>query len=460
MNRDEIKKYLATESAQGILPGLDRIKELCRRLDDPQESLQIIHIAGTNGKGSTGAYLSSILSCVYNKVGWFVSPAVINEKEEILIIKKDSYNSFDFSRKTTELYQSFYLSDEVYEESMTEAIDASEAMVNEGFEKPSAYEIKTAGAFLAFKKEGVDVALVEVGMGGRGDATNIVSKSLLSVITPISMDHMQYLGGSISMIAGEKAGIIKQGGKAVTYQPGVKLESGGGTRADKRKQRIRDRIIATLREEVTVKEAGLFMVDANALSVESMDLNETVFNYKKETYKTRMLGVYQPGNAALAIEAAMRLDIQPDTIKKGIESAVWPARFDVICKDPLTIYDGAHNPDGAMALNKSLKELLPGKKIYGIMGVFKDKAVEEIIRIVLPYLTDVTTVKAPGERGVEAEELKEAFRKINPWVTVEAMGDDVAACVKSVQERAKKDGACVLIFGSLSMAEAVYKSIE
>ena len=257
------------------------------------------------------------------------------------------------------------------------------------------------------------------------------------------------------MIAGEKAGIIKQGGRAVTYQPGVKLESGGGTRADKRKQRIRDRIIATLREEVTVKEAGLFMVDTNALSVESMDLDTTLFTYKKENYKIRMIGTYQPGNAALAIEAATRLEVPADVIKKGIENAVWPARFDVICTDPLTIYDGAHNPDGAMALNKSLKELVPGKKIYGIMGVFKDKAVDEIIRIVLPYLTDVTTVKAPGERGVPADELKEAFRKINPWVTVEAMGDDVAAAVKSVQERAKNDGACVVIFGSLSMARYI-----
>ena len=455
MNREEIKNYLAIESASGIVPGLERIRELCRRLGDPQEDLKIIHIAGTNGKGSTGAYLSSILSCVYNKVGWFVSPAVLDEKEEILIIPKDSYNSDTIANNKAELYRSFYLSDDVYESVMTEVINACEAMAGDGLEKPTVYEMKTAGAFLAFKKEAVDVVLIEVGMGGRSDATNVVSKSLLSVITPISMDHMQYLGGSISMIAGEKAGIIKQGGRAVTYQPGVKLESGGGTRADKRKQRIRDRIIATLREEVTVKEAGLFMVDTNALSVESMDLDTTLFTYKKENYKIRMIGTYQPGNAALAIEVATRLEVPADVIKKGIENAVWPARFDVICTDPLTIYDGAHNPDGAMALNKSLKELVPGKKIYGIMGVFKDKAVDEIIRIVLPYLTDVTTVKAPGERGVPADELKEAFRKINPWVTVEAMGDDVAAAVKSVQERAKKDGACVVIFGSLSMARYI-----
>ena len=456
MNRKEIKDYLAKESASGILPGLDRIRELCRRLGDPQEDLQIIHIAGTNGKGSTGAYLSSILSCVYNKVGWYVSPAVLDEKEEVLIIPKDSYNSDGIQKNKAELYRGFYLADDVYESVMSEVIEAAEAMGTDGLEKPSVYELKTAGAFLAFKKEGVDIALIEVGMGGRGDATNIVSKSLLSVITPISMDHMQYLGGSISMIASEKAGIIKEGGKAVSYQPGVKMESGGGTRADKRKQRIRDRIIATLREEVTAKEAGLFMVDPGALSVEEMSLEGTGFTYKKESYNIRMLGSYQPGNAALAIEAATRLEIAPDIIKKGIENAVWPARFDIICEEPLTIYDGAHNPDGAMALNKSLKELVPGKKIYGIMGVFKDKAVDEIIRIVLPYLTDVTTVKAPGERGVPADELKEAFRKINPWVKVDAMGDDIAAAVKTVQERAKEDGACVVIFGSLSMARDIY----
>lgn len=453
MNRDEIKKYLEIESASGIRPGLDRMRELCRRLGDPQEDLQIIHIAGTNGKGSTGAYLASILSCVYNKVGWYTSPAVIDEKEEILIVKKDSYNSTNNSV----YFPDFYLTDEAYETAMTKVIEASEAMGSEGLEKPTVYEMKTAGAFLAFKNEGVDVAMVEVGMGGRGDATNIVSKSLLSVITPISMDHMQYLGGSISMIAAEKAGIIKESGKVVSYQPGVKLESGGGTRADKRKQRIRDRIIATLREEVTQKEACLFMVDTNALSVDKMDLSGTVFTYKNETYNTRMLGTYQPGNAALAIEAAIRLEVNTDIIKNGIENAVWPARFDIICEDPLTIYDGAHNPDGAMALNKSLKELLPGKKIYGIMGVFKDKAVEEIIRIVLPYLTDVTTVKAPGERGVDAEELKENFRRINPWVKVEAMGDDISAAVEHVQERARQDGAVVLIFGSLSMAKSLVR---
>ena len=456
MNRDEIKKYLDTESVSGIRPGLERIRELCRRLGDPQESLKIIHIAGTNGKGSTGAYLSSILSCVYEKIGWYASPAVVDEKDEIMIIKKDSYNSAKNSKNKAEFYRDFYLSDDVYESVMTEVIKICDAMENEGLEKPTVYEMKTAGAFLALEKEGVDIAIVEVGLGGRSDATNIVSKSLLSVITPISMDHMQFLGGSISMIASEKAGIIKEGGKVVSYQPGIKLESGGGTRADKRKQRIRDRILATLRQEVTEKEAYLYMVDTNALAVEKLELTGTDFIYKNETYRTCMLGSYQPGNAALAIEAATKLEISPDFIKKGIENAVWPARFDVVCTDPITIYDGAHNPDGAMALNKSLKELLPGKKIYGVMGVFKDKAVEEIIRIVLPYLTDVTTVKTPGVRGVEADDLKEAFRKINPWVKVEAMGEDIKAAVKSVQKRAKEDGAVVLIFGSLSLAGEVY----
>ncbi len=444
MNAKEIKNYLAAASASGIRPGLDRMRELCRRLDNPQDEITVIHVAGTNGKGSTSAYLASILSRVYKKVGWYSSPAVFDDRETIRILTPDG---------------SRYLTDEIYESLMTFVIQAAEAMVADGYERPTVYELESAGAFLSFKNEQVDVAIIEVGMGGREDATNVIPRSALSVIAPIGLDHMQFLGGSLYQIAGEKAGIIKKGCPVVAYQPGVRLEMGGGTKEEKRQERLRERIIGRLNSEAEEKETSIRYVNEDALRIDRQELAGTAFTYLGEAYYTKMCGSFQPGNAALAIEAAMALnrdEITAEIIREGIACADWPGRFDIVSEDPLTIFDGAHNTDGVTVLSESIRTLLPGRRIYAVMGVFMDKAVEEMVRQILPLITEVVAVTAPGPRGLDASDLSEVIRRVNPWITVYEGGDDIAGALEKMQKKAAKRGATVLVFGSLSLARAVY----
>ena len=458
MNRLEIRQYLKQASASGIRPGLDRIRELLQRLGNPQDKVDVIHVAGTNGKGSTSAYIASILLRVYGKIGWYSSPAVIDERETVRIIVSGGREEKGLT--TEDLLRGSFLSDTVYEQAMTEVIRTADRMAEEGLEKPTKFELETAGAFLAFEKEQVDLAIVEVGMGGREDATNVLSRTLVSVITPIGLDHMQFLGASIYRIAGEKAGIIREQVPVVSWQPGIRLEEGEGTRAEKRQARLRERILGRLKSEADDRNTEIVFVDQDQLRIDKQGLEGTGFTYRGEPYFTKMIGSFQPGNAALAMEAVRQImpDISGDLLREGIAKAVLPARFDVLCEEPLTIYDGAHNPDGAVALAESVKSCLPGRKIYGVVGVFKDKAVEEIARIVSPYLTAVTTVKAPGARGLEAEPLKEIFLHINPWLSVDAAeGSDIREIFRGVQEKAKQDGAAVLVFGSLSLAKEIYR---
>ena len=204
--------------------------------------------------------------------------------------------------------------------------------------------------------------------------------------------------------------------------------------------------------------------------IKEQTLAGTDFSYLGKPYHTRMLGAFQPRNAALAIDAILVLEslrkdegdgswmkpITPETVEEGIAEAFWPGRCEVICEDPLTIYDGAHNTDGLVALVDSMKALLVGRQIYGVMGVFKDKAVDEMVRIVMPSLTKVMTVKPPGERGLNSTDLAEAIRRIDPWTDVIDGGEDIATAVRKMQGKARQDGAAVVVFGSLSLAKAVY----
>ena len=471
MNRAEIKEYLEKASASGIRPGLDRMRELMRRLGDPQDEYPVIHVAGTNGKGSTSAYLVSILLCAGKKVGWYASPAVIDERDTIKIIDGAAY---DFSAADKDVFDKAqkegYLSDESYEQIMTDVIESVEMMGSKVADKPTVYELETAGAFAAFAQENVDVAVIEVGMGGRNDATNVINKSAVSVITPIGLDHMQYLGSSVSQIAGEKAGIIPQDGVAVTYQPGVRMGMPGmddgelppeklreAARTRKRQERMRGMIVGRIRVEAEDKNADFKEVMNDEVTIESSDLNGITFEYSGKKYHTCMSGLYQPYNAALALEAIDRFEAVDDSIKaKGIEIAHIPARFDTVREEPTVIYDGAHNPDGVFVLAESIRAVLGDRKIYGIMGVFRDKAAEDMVRTIAPFLSAITTVRAPGARGMEAEPLAALIESTAPELPVKSGGADIAAVLDEVIAEAKKDDAVVLVFGSLSMAEAVY----
>ncbi len=502
MNLHEIKAYLEKASASGIRPGLDRMRELMGRLGDPQDQYPVIHVAGTNGKGSTSAYMVSILLCAGLKVGWYSSPAVVDDREIIRIMDGSTY---DFSAGDPDVFDKAmdegYLQDETYEQIMTDIIETVEMMSSKNSEKPTVYELETAGAFAAFEQEKVDVAVVEVGMGGKNDATNVIRNSLLSVITPIGLDHMQYLGSSVSLIAGEKAGIIPERGRVVTYQPGVRMgvpmgarEAADGdispikqreiARTKKRQERMRGMIVGRIRVEAEDKNADFTEVHGESVVIDKYDLSGIDFKIDGASFRTRMIGEYQVYNAMLAVKSIEKLEQlirdsedglagvsdtwdasglsdkilnAVDGYKEtGISIAKIPARFDVISEDPIVIYDGAHNPDGVFVLAESIGRVLKDKKIYGVMGVFRDKAAEDMAKTVVPFMSKITTVRAPGERGMEAEPLAAIISGAVPEVPVVSGGSDIEAVVREVTDEAKKEDAVVLIFGSLSMAKTVY----
>lgn len=418
MTYEEAMTYIQHAGAAGIRLGLSRMRELCRRLGDPQNRLSFIHLAGTNGKGSTAAYISSILGVNGYLVGRYVSPVVFQYEE---CIQYEDMEGVHFIDK------------DLLAELITDVSEAAETMVSDGWERPTVFELETAVSFLAFVRWRCSVVVLETGMGGREDATNIVPNVLASVLTPIGRDHMQALGDTLTAIAHEKAGIIRQGGTVVSFQTEPEAAE----------------VIETVCRE---HEAALTEVCGEDITVRSMDLKGCVFSYKGENYRTRMTGTYQVANACLAIETCRclrdRFPLEVEQVILGIREAYWRGRFEVVCPDPLILVDGAHNESGAKALAQSVQMLLAGRRVHGVMGVFRDKEYEKMVQIVQPLLEDMVTVKAPGPRGLPAEELAQVWR--------DAGGGRVETAESVTDGLKKAMGLCgekdaIVIFGSLSL---------
>lgn len=418
MTYEEAMTYIQAAGSAGISLGLSRMRELCRRLGDPQKKLSFIHIAGTNGKGSTAAYISSILGVNGYLVGRYVSPVVFQYEECIQYEDMEGVHHIDR---------------ELLAELMTEAAAAVDEMGKEGFSQPTAFEIETAVSFLAFVRWRCSVVVLEVGMGGREDATNVINNVLASVITPVGMDHMHLLGDTLSAIAREKAGIIRQKGTVVSYQ--------------------KEREAAEVIQEVcSEKEAVLVMVQDTDMALISTDLRGSVFSFKGENYRTKMTGTYQVENACLAIETCQCLaeffPLATEQMLIGVREAYWRGRFEVVCPEPLIFVDGAHNESGAQVLADSLRELLSGRRIHGIMGVFRDKEYEKIVKMMQPVICDVIAVTAPDPRGLPAAELEQVWIRSGCGRTETAEG--VMDALKKAIRRCEKEDAIVL-FGSLSL---------
>lgn len=423
MNYEEAREYIAMASTSGINLGLSRMYELCQRLGNPQEHLSFIHVAGTNGKGSTAAYISSILAQNGQVVGRYVSPVVFEYEECIQYEDRKGIH---------------YIEKPLLAEMVTRVANAVEDMKKEGGALPTVFEIETAFAFLTFSHWHCSVVVLEVGLGGREDATNVISNVLASVITPVARDHMGILGDTLEEIAAEKAGIIKQKGLVVTYQ----------------KDKVAENVI---REEAGQCQAKLITVKKRDMRLLSNDLYGIIFSYRGEMWHSRMAGVYQIENASLAIETCYRLsavfNLTTQEIKKGIEKTRWRGRFDVVNKKPLTILDGAHNEEGAKALAETIAYLLTGRKIHGIMGVYKDKDYETMVTILQPYFSDITVITAPGARGLDKKVLAEI------WERQKKMPVYQAKTLQEAKERVRilcEEGDVIIWFGSLSFLKGYY----
>lgn len=405
---DEVSKY-------GSVLGLDTVRGLLAELEDPQDDLKFIHIAGTNGKGSVLAFTSSILSEAGYKTGRYLSPTVVSYLERIQIDGE-------------------WIPEEEFAGYVEEVKKAVARMETKGMAHPTVFEIETAIAFLYFRDKRCDFVVLEAGLGGKHDATNIVENTVAAVFTSISRDHMGFLGDTLEEIAGDKAGIMKSGCAVVSaaQEPEVELV------LKNRAKSLGCTVTFARPEDIQV-----FKEDYRGMAFTAPSLHGA-------TVETQMAGRYQILNAGVVLALMERLAIPRDAVVRGFKLARWPGRFTCISEDPLFIIDGAHNRDAAKRLRESAERYFPGKRLICIMGVFRDKEYEEIARQMAPLAESIYTVELPDKkRTLSAEELKETCV---PYCSgrVRAAKSVKEAVRASWQEAKEKEGSVILAFGSLS----------
>ena len=402
----------------GMVLGLDRMEELLRRLGNPQDDLKVIHVAGTNGKGSVSKYLEEGLSACGYKMGLYTSPYIETFNERI------RYDGADISDEDLEYYGQ-------------KVVSAAEAMVADGLDSPTEFEVVTAIAFLYFADRQADITILEVGLGGIGDSTNVVKSPLASVISSISYDHMAQLGSSLAEIAVNKAGIIKTGCPVIANVP----------------QRDAAKIIAR-----KAYAMGSRLYDISGIHAAVSD--ETPFSQKvsMELYEKSysdveisMVGRHQAENLKTALatleilrkSGAVKLD--REALYEGLKRARQPGRFEVISEDPLVIIDGAHNEAGAQALQETMAQHFAGKKILLVAGILADKEIDSIVKFLTKITDHIIVTEPDNPRKLAAEKLAEHVADFG--VAAEVVSD-VEAAVHRAKELA--DGYDVILFaGSL-----------
>ncbi len=401
--------YIHATEWQGSRPGLERITELCRALGNPQRGLRCIHVAGTNGKGSTSAMLSSVLRAAGYRTALFTSPYIYRFGERMQIDGEP-------------------ISDEALCRVMEEVRPHADAMAD----RPTEFELITAAAFLWFFREGVDVAVIEVGLGGRLDATNVIEAPLLSVVTGIALDHTAILGDTVEAIAREKAGIFKRGCPAVCGFASPEVR-------------------AVLSAEAEARGADICFADRRALSVKEVTPYGTVFSYgDTERVAIPFAAVYQPRNAALVLEAleALRrreLAISDEAMRRGMASVLWPARFEYFRHAPDVVFDGSHNPEGIAAAAESIRRLYDGR-ILLLTGVMRDKEYPAMIATLSPLVAHAFCVAPENPRALDAASLADAWQA--GGVDAAAFGT-VEEAMRAALCEARASGLPLFILGSL-----------
>ncbi|MBE6920842.1 MAG: bifunctional folylpolyglutamate synthase/dihydrofolate synthase [Ruminococcaceae bacterium] len=409
MNAQEAINYIHSFFWKGSIPGLERTQELLRRMGNPEKTLKFVHIAGTNGKGSTAAMTASILQKAGYKVGLYTSPYIYRFNERIQV-NGEQIADEDVAAVTE------------YVKQFAEAME----------EKPTEFELVTAIGFEYFARQNCDIVVLEVGMGGALDSTNVIDTPEVAVITNIGLDHTDYLGDTVEKIAETKAGIFKKNGHAVVYRGTSGVEE------------VFERVCA--QRNVKLKKA-----DFDSLVLRSHSLEGQVFDCgsRKELFLP-LLGDHQLHNASVVLSIADTLiekgwNISEDHIRDGIRDVSWPGRFDMVGRDPLFIIDGGHNPQCIDALVKNIRDYLANRKIIALTGVLADKDYGEMYRPMMPYIREFVCITPPNPRKLEATELAEHLRRVGATATP---CDTIAAGVKLAIQKAGQDGV-VLCFGSL-----------
>ena len=432
----EARAYLKEKEALGSVYGLSVMRELLLRLGNPEKKLSVIHVAGTNGKGSTIAFTSSILREAGYRVGCYTSPAVFDYEE---IIQVDGT----------------YIEKEAVTRLISQIREAAEEMLKDGFSHPTVFEMETAMAFCYFAEMGCQLVCVECGLGGALDATNVVESPICTAFASISRDHMGILGESLSEIGEAKAGIIKPGTCVLSVEQEEEVREILKRYAEEKGCRIRFckdwKKERKFSDKFSGNQEGKF---SNKLSgdQEKARRNNPYFSYREyRDLKLNLPGLYQQKNAALALEIieAVReagYAVTEEAVRNGLLNAVWPGRFQKAAERPDFYLDGAHNEGAAKELAQSVKFYFTNRKICYIMGVFQDKEYEKILEIMAPFAEAIVTVTPPGKRGLDGEKLAESAKK---WCRDVSFALSYEDAVETAKKKAGPDGI-VLAFGSLS----------
>ena len=413
----EAQNYLEkVRSQKGIVLGLDTMRHMMAKLNNPQDKVKFIQVAGTNGKGSTAAYLTSILSEAGIKVGRYTSPAVFSSTEQYFACGS-------------------CISESEYAKGVTAVAEAAASLDGE---TPTAFEQETALAFWYFAKKGCELAILEAGLGGDMDATNIVTTTVCSIITSISMDHCRILGNKISEIAAHKAGIIKPGAPVICIEQ-------------------KEDAMEPIRAAAKAADTPLYEVHRDEVRQIFSDKRESIVFFREfENLHLKMLGSCQPENAALAVQAASVLSrsypIEKKHIYDGIEKTRWGGRFELHSGSPDIILDGAHNPDGIRRLRESVNQMFGAVPICYVCGV-ADKDYEKEIEILFGRASNVFTVTPPSPRAMKSTDLKAAIKK--RFSQLKVISFDSEDGIEKAMEAAVSQNNPVVVCGTLTILARV-----
>lgn len=415
MNYKETLEYIQSLNQYGSVLGLDNMYRLCEKLGHPEEKCKFIHVAGTNGKGSTAAYMAHILMAAGFRVGRYISPTITDYRERFQIGKRM------ISQK--DLCE--------YAERMK---TVCEELVLKGYPHPTPFEVETALAFLYFAEKACDYVVLEVGMGGATDATNVIPSPIACVWTSISMDHMKFLGKDLASIASVKAGIAKPGALLIS----CKQEPEAEAVLMKQAEQVAGELITADKAEATGIRYGL---------------TTQQFSYKGLTkLKIHLAGVHQIANAVTAVEVMLRLRdkgvlIPERAIYEGLEETTWQGRLEVLGKHPMFVIDGAHNEDAAAKLAASIETYFSGKRLIYIMGVLKDKEYEKVLAHTAKYAEHILTITPPDNpRALDAYELARAAEAFHSQVSNLSSLEEAVEVAHLLADKE----TVILCFGSLS----------
>lgn len=409
MNVEQAIAYIHSVCWKGSIPGLGRTQELLEKMGNPEKKLKFVHIAGTNGKGSTAAMTASILSKAGYRTGLYTSPYIYRFHERIQV---DGV--------------------EISDEDLTEITEYVKPLADSMAQSPTEFELVCCIAFEYFYRKKCEIVVLEVGMGGAWDATNVIEVPEVAVITNIGLDHTEYLGDTVEKIAETKSGIFKPHGHAVVYRSTPSVEA------------VYERVCAE-------RDVSLRKADFEGLVLKAHTLEGQVFDCgSRKNLVLPLLGDHQLHNASVVLSIADTLigegwNISEQNIYDGIRDVRWPGRFDIVCRKPLFIIDGGHNPQCIEALVKNIRDYLAGKKVIALTGVLADKDYADMYKPVMPLVDRFVCITPPNPRKLEAEQLARYLRQAGAQAQA---SESILDGVKQAVELAGKDGV-VLCFGSL-----------